>query len=231
MTSLRHDDGVLSVNAEGLCCTFANAVETVRAVDEVSVAARAGDFLLITGASGSGKSTLLSLLSGIREPDGGSLEIAGVQLVGLSDEARSNTRLHSIGVVFQDDNLIEEFTAAENVSFPLELMGWQSGVTAEVGDWLERVGLSGLKDRLPSELSGGQRQRVGIARALVGSRTVLMADEPTGALDSANSWALYQLLRNLADDGATVVMASHDPAAPAYATRHLTMEDGRVCEA
>jgi len=84
------------------------------------------------------------LLSGIREPDGGSLEIAGVQLVGLSDEARSNIRLHSIGVVFQDDNLIEEFTAAENVSFPLELMGWQSGVSAEVGDWLERVGLSGL---------------------------------------------------------------------------------------
>jgi putative ABC transport system ATP-binding protein len=230
VTALEHESKLPSVCASNLSCIFANVVETVRAVDDVSLTAHSGDFVLITGASGSGKSTLLSLLSGIREPDHGSVQVDGQQLAGLSNEARSRIRLRSIGVVFQDDNLIQEFTAAENVSFPLELMGWSSGISAEVGHWLERVDLSGLEDRLPAELSGGQRQRVGIARALVGSRSVLMADEPTGALDTANSLSLYRLLRDLADEGATVVMASHDPAAREYATRHLAMMDGRVLE-
>lgn len=209
---------------------FVSAAERVRAVDDVSFVACSGDFVCIHGASGSGKSTLLNLIAGLDRPQSGTITVADRDITDASDDALARLRLRHVGVVFQHDNLIEELTVAENISFPLDLRDefGRSQRAAEVDMWLERVAMSGYGARFPRDLSGGQQQRVGVARALVGGRGLLVADEPTGALDSENSAALFDLLGDLARQGRTVILSSHDPIARDAATRVVEMVDGRL---
>lgn len=222
-----HADGP-AVALSGVTRTFQTSAETVHAVRDADLAILAGTFACVFGASGSGKSTLLNLIAGLDSATRGSVVVLGTAMDALNEDGRARLRLEHVGVVFQDDNLIEEFTAGENVALPLEVLGARQAEAASVARaQLARVGLDGLGRRLPAQLSGGQRQRVGIARALVGRRSLLLADEPTGALDSANSRALFALLRSLADEGTTVILATHEPLARAYADRIFEMVDGR----
>lgn len=204
--------------------------ESITAVDDASVAIDPGEFACIYGASGSGKTTLLNLLAGIEVADSGSVEVSGQPLTGSPESVRADLRLRAIGVVFQSNNLLPEFTARENVELPLRARGLtraRAGSRADAA--LDSVGLAGLGDRLPEQMSGGQRQRVGIARALAGDQPLLLADEPTGALDSDVSRQLFALLRALCDTrGTAVVLATHDPLARGFADSVYTMADGVV---
>ncbi|MEW2386477.1 ABC transporter ATP-binding protein [Micromonospora sp. NPDC047707] len=214
---------------EGVSRRFVTRSETVWAVREADLRARAGEFVCVFGASGSGKSTLLNLVAGLDQADEGRILVESTDVGRLNEDQRARLRLTSVGVVFQDHNLIEEFTARENVALPLEVTGVPfRGALAQADQQLARVGLEGLGGRLPSQLSGGQRQRVGIARALVGDRRVLLADEPTGALDSTNSRALFVLLRQLCDQGTLAVVCTHDMMCREYADTVYEMVDGRV---
>lgn len=222
------DSGVL-VRGSGLSLRFTNAVETVTAVDDVSLNVHSGEFVCIHGASGSGKSTLLQLLTGIRVPDSGSVLVGDTLLSVASEAERARVRLEAVGVVFQMSNLIEEFTVLENVILPLEARGCAAGASRDEGyRALDLVDMAELGHRRPRELSGGQQQRVGIARALVGGRRVLVADEPTGALDSANSELVFELFAKLAARGYGVLVASHDPRSREMATTAYAMTDGRI---
>jgi len=181
------------------------------------------------GHSGSGKTTVLNLIAGLDLPTGGSVTVAGVNVHTASSETRIRLRRETVGMVHQSDVLIEEFTAAENVALPMEATGIATDLALdEAVRLLERVGLDSHSHRLPSQLSGGQRQRVGIARALSGGRKILLADEPTGSLDSRNAAAIFDLLSDLARDGTLVIVASHDPACHERADRSLEMLDGQV---
>lgn len=220
------------VELRGVSRYYETPAETVRAVDEVSFNARTGEYVCIYGASGSGKSTMLNLIAGLDRPTAGQIWVDGEDITEATTDELAALRLRHVGVVFQHDNLIEELTVAENVSFPLDLRGdIAPGERAkEVETWLERVGMGGYADRFPRELSGGQQQRVGVARALVGGRGLLVADEPTGALDSTTSAAVFDLLGRLTEQGQTVILSSHDPTARKHATRALKMVDGRLVD-
>lgn len=206
---------------------YVSAAETVDAVSSVSLRADAGDFVCVYGASGSGKSTLLNLIAGLDLPDEGTVKVAGVDVEALDEAGRARLRLETVGVVFQDHQLIEEFTAAENVALPLEVRGMPtSRALEEASDLLARVGLEALAARRPRDMSGGQRQRVGIARALVGGRRIVLADEPTGALDTTNSRSLFELLSALCRQGTLVVVCSHDEMCREFAGHVYRMRDG-----
>jgi putative ABC transport system ATP-binding protein len=209
--------------------SFVSEAETVWAVREANLTAHAGDFVCVFGASGSGKSTLINVIAGLDSPDCGQIVVDSHEMASLDENARARLRLQTVGVVFQEHNLIEEFTALENVALPLEALGASSkDASGLAAAQLARVGLAGLEDRLPSQLSGGQRQRVGIARALVGDRRILLADEPTGSLDSKASLELFALLRALCDDGTVAVVCSHDPRCREFADAAYEMIDGRL---
>ena len=204
--------------------------EVVVAVNDVSFAVRHGEFACIYGASGSGKTTLLNLVAGIDVADSGEVRVGDEVVSGQSEGRRADIRLHHIGVIFQTNNLMPEFTAQENVALPLMIRGSSraSAATAALAA-LTMVGLSDLADRLPAAMSGGQRQRVGIARALAGEQALIVADEPTGALDSHNSTQLFELLRSLCDErGTAVVLATHDPLARNFADSTYLMVDGTI---
>lgn len=219
------------LKTEDLHKGYATPVETVKAVDGVSFELRSGDFACLYGASGSGKSTLLHILGGVDRPDSGSVLVDGVDLTSLSEGDRARLRLERIGFVFQSSNLIAEFTALENVALPLEARGASADAARdEAMRALDLVDMGPLAHRRPDELSGGQQQRVGVARALVGERRLILADEPTGALDSANSQSLFDLLRKLSGEGYAVLVASHDPDCQAVASRRFRMIDGRMDE-
>ncbi len=189
--------------------------------------ADAGTFTWVGGPSGSGKSTLLGVISGLLEPKSGRVCVSGIDLAGLSQDQLAGLRLNHVGVVFQENNLIKEFSAVENVELPLRAQGVEPKSAVRLAmDSLDAVGLGALANRMPAKLSGGQRQRVGIARALVGGRSVLVADEPTGSLDSANSRAVFGILREAADRGICVIVASHDLEVRDYADRSIQMRDG-----
>lgn len=208
---------------------FVSEVETVHAVENVDMAAHAGEFICLFGHSGSGKTTFLNIMAGIDVPTSGSLSVDGLVVSELGEEGRIRLRREKVGMVHQTDFLIEEFTAIENVALPLEARGVATtDALMDAAGLLSRMGLEGYEGRLPRQLSGGQRQRVGIARALTGGRKVLLADEPTGALDSRNAAAIYSLLRDLCDEQTLVIVASHDPACRDYATRLVEMKDGQI---
>lgn len=208
---------------------FRTEAEVVRAVDDVDMAATGGEFVGLFGHSGSGKTTLLNLLGGIDVPTSGAVVVAGVDVGAVSEDHRVRLRRETVGMVHQTDHLIEEFTAAENVALPSEARGVKTRQAMEEAvDLLGRVGLGSHTHRLPRQLSGGQRQRVGIARAMTGGRSILLADEPTGSLDSANAEAIFSLLRGLSDEGHLVIVASHDPLCRRFATRVIDLVDGRV---
>ncbi|MFD0146876.1 MULTISPECIES: ABC transporter ATP-binding protein [unclassified Streptomyces] len=200
----------------------------VRALDGVDLDFRTATFTAVMGPSGSGKSTLLRCAAGLDRPTGGTVELGGIALEGLSERRLTLLRRDRIGFVFQSFNLLPSLTAAQNVALPLRLAGRRVS-RGEVRAALERVGLGGRERHRPGELSGGQQQRVAIARALITRPAVLFADEPTGALDSGTSREVLRLLRELVDrDGRTIVMVTHDPVAAARADRVVFLVDGRV---
>jgi ABC-type lipoprotein export system ATPase subunit len=215
----------------GVSRRFVSGSETVWAVRDASFRVSGGEFVCVFGASGSGKSTLLNLIAGLDTPDAGKVLVESTEVGRLNEDQRARLRLETVGVIFQDHNLVEEFTALENVALPLEVLGMSYREASEQArTQLDRVGLAGLGGRLPSQLSGGQRQRVGIARALVGDRRLLLADEPTGALDSKNSRSLFELLRELRDQGTLVLVCSHDPMCREFADAVYEMVDGQIIQ-
>lgn len=217
------------VEALGLGRRFVARHDDVWAVRDVSLRVPPGTFVCLVGASGSGKSTLLGLIGGLDTPTCGTVSVLGHNVGALDEDGRSDLRLASIGIVFQDNNLLDELTAVENVALPLEAAGMkprEAGAIAARA--LARVGLVGLGHRLPAELSGGQCQRVGIARAVVGERQLLLADEPTGALDSENTRALFGQVRTMCSQGLTAIIATHDLTALEYADVAYEMVDGRL---
>lgn len=217
------------LDVQGLSRAFVSPAGTVRAVEDVSFTARAGRLVCVHGASGSGKSTLVNLLSGLLVPDAGRILVDSVPIEGATDAERSRLRLDTVGVVFQDVRLIEEFTVLENVALPLEARRVGHGEAfRRAASALDRVGLSGVRDRFPGTLSGGQCQRVGIARALVGGQRLLLADEPTCALDPGTSREVFELFRALCDEGVLVVVCSHDPLSLEFADVVMEMSDGRL---
>jgi putative ABC transport system ATP-binding protein len=189
-----------------------------------------GEFVSISGPSGCGKSTLLAILGLLDTPTGGEYTLAGQPTAALSSDERAALRNREIGYIFQSFNLIGDLTVRENVELPL---AYREGIAAQarkeaVHEALERVGMAHRLNHYPSQLSGGQQQRVAVARALVGRPHILLADEPTGNLDSRNGEAVMDLLRKLHAEGATVCMVTHDPRYADFAQRKLMLFDGRV---
>ena len=214
----------------GVTRRYGTGEAAVDALAGVDLALAAGEFVAVLGASGSGKSTLLNLLAGIDRPSSGEVFVAGQALHALPQRALARWRGTGVGLVFQFFQLLPTLTAAENVMLPMDFArrGTQRERAARARELLERLGVAAQANRLPGTLSGGQQQRVAVARALANDPPLLLADEPTGNLDSQNGAALLALLRALADDGRTVVMVTHDAAARAHASRVVTLRDGRV---
>jgi putative ABC transport system ATP-binding protein len=203
----------------------------VRALVGVSLDVAAGELVAIMGPSGSGKTTLLALTGGLDTPTAGNVVVEGVHLSELSKRQLAKLRRTRIGYVFQDYNLIPALTAAENVALPLELDGVRAGRARKLAEAaLAEVGLEGLGSRFPDEMSGGQRQRTAIARALIGERRLVLADEPTGALDSQTSEAVLRVLRKRCDEGAAGILVTHEPRYAAYADRTVFLRDGRIVD-
>lgn len=203
----------------------------VRAVSDVSLTAEPGEMVAITGRSGCGKTTLLNLMGGIDVVTSGSVIVGGWTLNELSLRDLARVRRKSIGYVFQDYNLVPTLTAAENIAMPLELDRMKPKQAAESArEALAEVIERDVADAFPDELSGGEQQRVAVARALVGERSVLLADEPTGALDELTADAILRLLRKRSEQGATVILVTHDPGQAAWADRVVRMSDGLIVE-
>lgn len=215
--------GVSRVHGEG-------ATE-VHALRSVSFAAHAGELVAVMGPSGSGKSTLLTLAGGLDTPTSGTVTVEGQDLVALGPAGRARARRTSIGYVFQDFNLIPALTAVENVALPLELDGVRGRAARTAARAaLEEVGIADLADRFPDHMSGGQQQRVAIARAVVGDRRLILADEPTGALDSETGESILRLLRARCDAGAAGVLVTHEARHAAWADRVVFLRDGVVID-
>jgi putative ABC transport system ATP-binding protein len=204
----------------------------VAALRDVDLQVGAGELVAVMGASGSGKSTLLNLAGGLDAPTQGEVLVDGRSLAGLTRAKLAELRRRRIGYVFQDFNLLPSLTAAENVALPLELDGLSPRRARRAAlDALATVELPDIERRFPDQLSGGQRQRVAIARALVGDRRVVLADEPTGALDSVTGEAVLRLLRSRVDDGAAGVLVTHDARHAGWADRVIFLRDGVVIDA
>jgi putative ABC transport system ATP-binding protein len=204
----------------------------VHALREVGLAAAAGEMVAVMGPSGSGKSTLLTIAGTLEEPTTGDVLIAGQPVRAMSRAARAQLRRRTVGYVFQDFNLLPGLTAAENVSLPLELDG-TSGRRARLAALaaLDRMGLGQRAGHYPDQLSGGERQRVAIARAMIGERRLLLADEPSGALDSANGEAVMRLLHGACkDSGMTAIVVTHDAQLASWADRVVFIRDGRIID-
>ncbi|HEU4356465.1 MAG TPA: ABC transporter ATP-binding protein [Actinomycetota bacterium] len=203
----------------------------VDALTEVSMTVDAGELVAVMGPSGSGKTTLLSLAGGLDEPTEGSVTVEAVDLSTLGVRELARLRRRRIGYVFQQLNLIDGLTAAENVSLPLELDGVaKTEARARALEALGLVEMTELADRFPEELSGGEQQRVAIARAVVGERVLLLADEPTGALDSVTGETVLRLLRGHCDRGGSGVLVTHDARFAAWADRVVFLRDGRIAD-
>ena len=203
----------------------------VNALDHVSLAVEPGELVAVMGPSGSGKSTLLNLAGGLDVPTHGAVLVEGIDLANLNAHELAAVRRRSAGYVFQDLNLIPALTAAENVSLPRELDGIRARqARKEAVRSLEEVGMDELADRFPDELSGGQQQRVAIARALVGPRRLVLADEPTGALDSQTGELVLRVLRQRCDSGASGVLVTHEARHAAWADRVVFLRDGALVD-
>ncbi len=210
---------------------YGGGAAQVHALREVDLIVETGELVAVMGPSGSGKSTLLTIAGSLEEPSSGDVSVGGAPLSRLSRGERAALRRRAIGYVFQDFNLLAGLTAAENVSLPLEL----DGTTAKVArvaalSALDRLGLTARADRFPDELSGGERQRVAIARAVVGDRHLLLADEPSGALDSVNGEAVMRLVRETCQGGVAGVVVTHDAQLASWADRVIFLRDGQVVD-
>ena len=200
------------------------------ALAEVSLSVAAGEVTAVMGPSGSGKSTLLNLVAGLDRPTAGTVTVAGRRVDTLGEAALARFRARHVGIIFQFFNLLEDLTVEDNVLLPAQLAGAsRRRARTRAGELLERMGIERHRDEYPARLSGGQRQRVAIARALVNSPELLLADEPTGALDTAAGQQIGALLRELNAAGQTLVLVTHDPAlAEQYAARTVRLVDGQV---
>jgi len=223
--------GSLAVRTENVRRHYQMGEAWVRAVDGISVEVRAGEFVALLGASGSGKSSLLNLIAGLDRPTSGAVIVEGSNLAALTREQLAKYRLHTVGMVFQSFNLIPSMSLLENVELPLrfaEVDRRERGALARQA--LERVGLQGRLTHRPPELSGGEQQRASLARALINRPKLLLADEPTGNLDSGTGTEIMELIRSFNESlGMTVVMVTHEQAlAEKYAGRMLHLADGRL---
>jgi putative ABC transport system ATP-binding protein len=215
----------------GVSRTHGEGATEVHALRSISFAAYAGELVAVMGPSGSGKSTLLTLAGGLDTPTGGTVEVEGTDLGSLRLAERARLRRTSIGYVFQDFNLIPALTAVENVALPRELDGVRARVASrEARAALDEVGIAHLADRYPDQMSGGQQQRVAIARAIVGERRLVLADEPTGALDTETGEEILRLLRDRCDAGAAGVLVTHEARHAAWADRVVFLRDGVVVD-
>ncbi|HEU5143095.1 MAG TPA: ABC transporter ATP-binding protein [Solirubrobacterales bacterium] len=221
--------GTNILEARDLTRTFGSGATAVHALDRVDLSVAEGEMVAIMGPSGSGKSTLLHILGALDRPDGGSVAIDGRRYDDLSDRELTRLRGEVFGFVFQFFNLLPTLTAAENVLLPALVNGERPGRYAErIDELMARVGLADRVAHLPTELSGGEQQRVAIARALLRRPRLVLADEPTGNLDSNAGGTVMALLRSVVDEGETVVMVTHDPGAAALADRVVFLRDGAI---
>jgi len=222
---------VSMLELRGVSKVYGEGPAQVRALCGVSLSVAAGELVAVMGPSGSGKSTLLTIAGSLEDPTSGEVLIGGSALAGMSRNAKARLRRRSIGYVFQDYNLLAGLTAAENVALPLELDGVAARAARAAGlAALEELGLGDRASRYPDELSGGERQRVAIARAAVGERRLLLADEPSGALDSANGEAVMRLVRAACQRGVAGVVVTHDAQLASWADRVVFLRDGRVAD-
>jgi putative ABC transport system ATP-binding protein len=201
----------------------------VNALDGVTINFKRGSFWALMGPSGSGKSTMLNLLGCLDRPSTGRCLIDGTDVASLNDDHLSNLRLRRLGFIFQSFNLIPQLTVRENIELPLFYLGWEPRRSAErAAELAEIVGLSDRLHHRPTELSGGQQQRVAVARSLANDPPILLADEPTGNLDSATGEQIIALLKKLNAEGRTIIMVTHTPEIAAHARSRLIMRDGRI---
>jgi putative ABC transport system ATP-binding protein len=211
---------------------YGHGAAQVTALSEISLTVDPGQMIAVMGPSGSGKSTLLTIAGSLEDPTRGEVRIGGTSLGSMSRNDKARLRRRTVGYVFQDFNLLAGLTAAENVALPLELDGTPARTARAVSlETLEKLGLAERAARFPDELSGGERQRVAIARAVVGERRLLLADEPSGALDSVNAEAVMRLMHNACkDDGMAAVVVTHDAQLASWADRVVFLRDGRITD-
>ncbi|MEU4238549.1 ABC transporter ATP-binding protein [Actinoplanes sp. NPDC026619] len=215
----------------GVSKTYLDGADEVHALREVDLTVEPGRMVAVMGPSGSGKSTLLTIAGALETPTTGGVRVAGQPLTAMSRDDRARLRRRAIGYVFQDFNLLPGLTAAENVALPLELDGQPAGKARAAGlRALAELGLTDRASRFPDQLSGGERQRVAIARAVVGDRRLLLADEPTGALDSASGEAVMRLILAACKSGVGAVVVTHDAQLASWADRVVFIRDGRLID-
>jgi putative ABC transport system ATP-binding protein len=211
--------------------TYGQGAAEVHALDDVDLSVEAGSMVAVMGPSGSGKSTLLTIAGTLEEPTSGDVLICGTPVTEMSGNAKAKLRRRVIGYVFQDFNLLPGLTAAENVALPLELDGLSARKARLAGlKALDELGLGNKAANFPDQLSGGERQRVAIARAVVGDRRLLLADEPSGALDSVNGEAVMRLIHAACKRGVAAVVVTHDAQLASWADRVVFLRDGRVTD-
>lgn len=219
------------INLQGIKKTFQNGEEQVTALDGISIDIKENEFVAIMGSSGSGKSTLMNVLGCLDTPNAGTYLLANKDVASLSDDELSRIRNQHIGFIFQTFHLLPKLDVLENVKLPLRYAHINPNeADKRAKSLIERVGLSHRIHHRPFEMSGGQRQRVAIARALINQPTVILADEPTGNLDSKTSEEIMQLLTELHQAGQTIVMVTHEDDIAAYAQRTIRMKDGKVID-
>ena len=217
------------IRTSNLCRRFHVGDSWVHALDHVDLEIDEGDFVAVMGPSGSGKSTLMNMLGCLDTPDEGSYQLIGQEVARLDDTALSRTRNQHIGFVFQSFHLLPRLTALQNVLLPLRFSDVDPMSARQRGErLLERLGLADRMEHRPNQLSGGQRQRVAIARSLINNPPLLLADEPTGNLDSKTSVEIMELFTELNDGGQTILMVTHEDEIAAYAKRLIRMRDGRI---
>jgi len=211
---------------------YTQGKEQVTALDKVTLDVKAGEFLTVMGASGSGKSTLLNLVAGLDKPTQGDIFLNGQAILDWKDSQLTLFRRQKIGFVFQLFNLLPTLSAEENAALPLLMAGESRSVwQPKVGDWMKRVGLESRSKHYPAELSGGQMQRIAIVRALIHHPSLILADEPTGNLDSKTGDQMLFILKEITEDlGVTVIMVTHDPMVAAYGRALITLKDGRILD-
>ena len=231
MTATGEASPVPVVAARKLCKTYQLGEQSVHALREVSFEIQRGEFVAIMGPSGSGKSTLMNMIGALDVPSSGQLMIDGTDIGSLNRDELAALRNHTIGFVFQQFNLLARTSALDNVKLPLTYSRPRRTDANDIArSCLEKVGLGDRMDHVPSQLSGGQQQRVAIARALVNSPSIILADEPTGALDSATSLEILQLFESLNAQGMTVIMVTHELDVAQHVRRLLRVKDGKLVE-